>query len=342
MGLLSWLIKGIEDAMTNRADVISMSIGTTVDLTTGEGAGTKAAFDQITYAAAQAGIVLIASAGNDDYDLSNPRYIELPAQARGVLAVVASTNSACAENLTVNVTCAPGPVTLPYYSNYGAPLNALAAPGGSYPAGGDLAVSGWIRGACSSGKPSTTDGLPTDAAHSYGCFNLGHTAYVQAVGTSASSTASPPESPAPAPPVPPGDAAAMVAAQRSSAIRRPLTCAQPPRSGAATRAGPSVEIDGRITSSGQTPDILLHTLHPVPLRFLRQRFSISSAFLITSADIMFLFVLSTCSFNSVASESSLCRVKASSFFFAAHHHSSLISACLPQILDGSSVVGPNC
>ncbi|MEO6909796.1 MAG: S8 family serine peptidase, partial [Edaphobacter sp.] len=68
----------------------------------------------------------------------------------------------------------------------GAPLNALSSPGGSYPEGGDLAVSGWIRGACSSGKPSTLDGLPTDSAHSFGCFSFGHTAYVQAIGTSAS------------------------------------------------------------------------------------------------------------------------------------------------------------
>src|SRR5439155_26789522 len=67
-----------------------------------------------------------------------------------------------------------------------APLNALAAPGGSYPAGDDQGISGWIRGACSSGKPNTSDGLPSDANHSYGCFNLGHTAYVQAMGTSAS------------------------------------------------------------------------------------------------------------------------------------------------------------
>jgi subtilisin family serine protease len=184
-GLLSWVIQGIEDAVSNHADIISLSLGATIDLTTGEGAGLKAAFDSVTYAAAQSGAILIAAAGNDAYDLSNPRYLEIPAQSRGVLAVVASTNPACAENLSSGATCVPGPATLAYYSNHGAPLNALAAPGGSYPIGSDLAISGWVRGACSSGKPSTTDGPPADASHSFGCFDLGHTPYVQAIGTSA-------------------------------------------------------------------------------------------------------------------------------------------------------------
>jgi subtilisin family serine protease len=185
-GLLSWVMQGIEDAITNRADVISLSIGAVADLSTGDGAGLLAAFNRVTYAATQANIVLIASAGNDGFNLSNPQYVELPAQSRGVLAIVASTNPACAQNTTPGATCAPGPVTLAYYSDYGGPLNALAAPGGSYPVGGDNTVSGWVRGACSSGKPNTVDGLPTDSNHSYGCFNLGHTAYVQAMGTSAS------------------------------------------------------------------------------------------------------------------------------------------------------------
>jgi subtilisin family serine protease len=185
-GLLSWVMQGIEDAMANHADVISLSIGATIDLTTGEGAGLKAAFDQITGAAAQAGIVVVASAGNDGRDLSDPRYLEIPAQSSGVLAVIASTNASCAQNTVAGATCAPGPVALAYYSNHGTPLNALAAPGGSYPEGGDMAISGWVRGACSSGKPATLDGPPTDSAHSFGCFNFGHTAYVQAIGTSAS------------------------------------------------------------------------------------------------------------------------------------------------------------
>jgi subtilisin family serine protease len=189
-GLLSWVIQGIQDAIAQHADVIDLSLGTLVDLETGEGAGLQAAFDRVTYAADQAGAVVIASAGNDGLDLSNPRYVELPAQSRSVLAVVASTNPGCAESFSLVPVCVPGAVTLPYYSNFGAPLDAIAAPGGSYPDGAtptpDTAVTGWVRGACSSGLPGTVDGPPTDAQHSFGCFNQGHTGYVEAMGTSAS------------------------------------------------------------------------------------------------------------------------------------------------------------
>ncbi len=169
-GMLSWVIQGINDAVDQHADVISMSLGSMVDLETGDGAGLKALFDRATYAAAQKGAVLIAAAGNDGFDYTNPRYMEIPAMSRSVLAIVASTNPACVENIAPGAPCVAGPAALPYYSNFGASLNALAAPGGSLPAGGDDEVSGWVRGACSS----------------TGCFGLGDAQYVQAMGTSAS------------------------------------------------------------------------------------------------------------------------------------------------------------
>jgi subtilisin family serine protease len=229
-GLLSWVLAGIEDAVANRADIISMSLGTLVDITTGDGAGLQATFDQVTHAAANAGVILIASAGNDGYNLgalSNgvaQKYIELPAQSRDVLAIVASTNPACAENLAANSACAPGPITLPYYSNYGTSLNALAAPGGSYPAGlnsDPYVESGWIWGACSVGLPATVSGAPSTPGQSFGCFGLGHTAYVQAMGTSASAPLAAGAAALIRAANPTWSAAAVVAALRSSATSIP-------------------------------------------------------------------------------------------------------------------------
>ncbi len=223
-GLLSWVLQGINDAVANRADIISMSLGTMVDITTGDGAGLKATFDHATQAAFDAGTILIAAAGNDGFDLSNQRYVELPAQARDVVAIIASTNSACAENLAAGATCAAGPVTKPYYSNFGAPLNALAAPGGSYPAGPDAdptQPTGWIRGACSIGKPSTLLGPPADPNHSEACFGLGQVAYVQAMGTSASAPLAAGVAALIRAAHPTWNATAVVAALRASAVIMP-------------------------------------------------------------------------------------------------------------------------
>jgi subtilisin family serine protease len=183
-GLLSWVLAGINAAVAQHAGIIVLSLGAVVDLTTGDGAGWKAQFDSAAYAAEQAGAVLVAAVGNDGLDLSGGRYLELPAQARGVLAVVADTNPGCAENLASNAACAPGSVTRAYYSNHGV-AGAIAAPGGSDPEGSDTGISGFVRGACSSGLTGTIDGLPGDGPYSFGCFNQGHTPYVQAMGTSA-------------------------------------------------------------------------------------------------------------------------------------------------------------
>ena len=190
------------------------------------------------------GVILIASAGNDGFSLANQRYIELPAQSRDVLAIVASTNPACAENLAANATCAPGPVTLPYYSNSGPPLNALAAPGGSYPAGPNADpshTSGWIWSACSNGIPSTLSGPPSDSAHSFGCFGLGHTAYVQAIGTSASA------------PLASGAAALLLATHPTWTAAQVIAVLRSSASTIATLPNPEIDVTALLTSSSPGP-----------------------------------------------------------------------------------------
>jgi len=67
-GLLSWVIQGIQDAITKHADVVSMSLGAVIDMSTGKGAALKATFDRRTKAATETGLVLVAAAGNGMVD----------------------------------------------------------------------------------------------------------------------------------------------------------------------------------------------------------------------------------------------------------------------------------
>ncbi len=237
-GLVSWLLQGINDAIAQHANIISLSLGTLVDTTTADGAALKTIFDQATHTAAAAGIIIFAAAGNDGLTLDGSPYVELPAQAQDVVTILASTNPACAENLATGATCASGPVTAPYYSNRGSSLQALAAPGGSYPANADPAqTSGWIWGACSSGKPSTLDGVPADPAHSLGCFNLGHSAYVQAMGTSASA------------PLAAGAAALLLAANPSWSADQVIAALRQSSTVLSTLPAPLIDIAGQFTPS---------------------------------------------------------------------------------------------
>jgi subtilisin family serine protease len=186
-GLMSWILNGIAVASQQGADVISISAGNLLNTYSGEDAGTIAAINRAVYNATQAGALVVAAAGNNGESLDNSQYVEMPAQAPDALAVVASTNPACAQNLGSGATCQAGAVTLASYSNYGATIAAVAAPGGSYPEDtSGNGVTGFVRGACATGLPNTQDGLPSQQGHSFGCFGLGHVQYVEAIGTSAS------------------------------------------------------------------------------------------------------------------------------------------------------------
>lgn len=97
-GLDSWIADGINWAVTQGADVISMSLGDDVP---------NQAAEDACVAAIAAGVVVVASAGNES--TADPRY---PASYPGVMSIAALNSDA----------------TLASFSNFG-PLLSLSAPG---------------------------------------------------------------------------------------------------------------------------------------------------------------------------------------------------------------------
>jgi len=194
-GASSWVLKGMVDATLAHVDVISMSLGGFVprNLPKGQGAAIFSAFNRVANFANSNGVIVVAAAGNAALDLSkiNP-FVELPAGASNVIAVMATTNPDFPPPF-----CTLGTDCLASYSDFGVNLHGLSAPGGDVPAGGcafsgtPCSPTGFVRGACSAGIPGTDFGLPAPG-FSLGCFsfNLGaagnHIWYLQGTGTSAS------------------------------------------------------------------------------------------------------------------------------------------------------------
>ena len=89
-------------------------------------------------------------------------------------AVVAGTILGCGSPVSPRVADQGGAPT-------GSAGTTATGGNGASDAGADAAAP--TAGA--TGKAGTTDGLPSDPAHSFGCFSLGHAGYVQATGTSA-------------------------------------------------------------------------------------------------------------------------------------------------------------
>jgi len=191
--LFSWTLEGMVDAVAHRADVISMSLGGFFPRTAQGQTRLWSSFNRVANFVNSHGAIVFAAAGNAGLDLGRIRsYVDLPAQASNIIAVMATTNPDCVENLNPNATCATGPDGLAFYSDFGSNLHGLSAPGGSLPAFGAPFPTGYVRGACSPGKPGTVDGLPAPG-FSFGCFSFfaangnpeTHRWYVQAIGTSA-------------------------------------------------------------------------------------------------------------------------------------------------------------
>src|SRR3989442_11498372 len=176
-GEFAWTVAAIVYAANHGYQIISMSLGGFADRTNRDDVAIYTALIRASNYAFSHGSILFAAAGNSGLNLDKiGSFIELPGMLPNVIAFTATTNPACVENLAPGATCSSGPDGLAFYSDYGSSLNALAAPGGSLPAGGAIGKTGFVRGACSPGK-ATTNSL---------CFTLGHVYYVRAIGTSAS------------------------------------------------------------------------------------------------------------------------------------------------------------
>lgn len=128
-GEFSWLIEGLEYAVSIHADVANMSLGATFDRINagGEGAGPLlSALNRAITHATKAGVLCVSAAGNEGVDL-NGRLVSIPAQSGNGMAVSAT-----------------GPVNLAdfdrlaSYSNYGQSVVNVAAPGGDYVSGSSL------------------------------------------------------------------------------------------------------------------------------------------------------------------------------------------------------------
>jgi lantibiotic leader peptide-processing serine protease len=169
-GLGSWFLQAILLASEQGADVVSMSLGGLVTRSpqqSPEPAAFRALHRAVNRVTAR-GALLVAAAQNFRLDLDKvgPLMV-VPAQLPNVIAVVATTNPDCVETATPFEPCVPGPEKLASYSNHGARLNALAAPGGAFPFGfcGFNGVpcfeTGFVVGACSAGIAGTT---PPDPA----------------------------------------------------------------------------------------------------------------------------------------------------------------------------------
>lgn len=167
-GEFAWTTAAIVYAAEQGYQVISMSLGGFADLSN---RGDRAVYTSILRAtnfAFNHGSILIAAAGNAALNLDTiGQFVELPGQLPNVISVTA----------TGNPFYNGGVDFLASYSDFGTSLHGLAAPGGDSPAGGAIGSTGFIRGACSPGKPGVANAK---------CFTLGNVYYVRATGTSAS------------------------------------------------------------------------------------------------------------------------------------------------------------
>ena len=155
-GDFDWLVSGIYHAANVDADVISMSLGATLDLrggcddpedpdtcyTTRDVVELIVALARATHYAHRHGSTIIASAGNDAINFDrNPFLVDLPAMAPHVLAVSATTPIGWAVDPETDLDVQTS------YTNTGRRIVDFAAPGGDvlYPGEEACTVAGLLR-----------------------------------------------------------------------------------------------------------------------------------------------------------------------------------------------------
>jgi subtilisin family serine protease len=127
------LFAAIVDATDSNYGVISMSLGSVIDLANPDDQATWESWKRVTNYANKRGAVIIAAAGNESLDLSGT-LANIPSDLPHVISVAATGSSHLVSSGTnaegiPYLTAAPGSDVLAFYSNYGKPVD-IAAPGG--------------------------------------------------------------------------------------------------------------------------------------------------------------------------------------------------------------------
>ncbi len=151
-GAFSWLIQGVLDAVDQKADIISMSLGAYLlrngkyldnngtanpadDFIGHDAKGTQellVALTRVMNYARKQGVTVIAAAGNDGIDgNTDGSGLSIPANLPNVISISATAPIGWAPNPTTNLDL------LTSYSNFGTPDITFAAPGGDAAFEGD-------------------------------------------------------------------------------------------------------------------------------------------------------------------------------------------------------------
>jgi hypothetical protein len=159
--------RAIADAIAQRADVISLSLG-------GEGGSIDSVEFNAIESAIAAGVTVVAAAGNDE-DGSGPGTLDYPAAFPGVISVGASAlrdEYSATINPTNSGSYATAVEYVPTYSQYG-PSLGVVAPGGDASSEADGDVLHWIANYSTSTafEPDQQCGTPSPATSCTALFN---------------------------------------------------------------------------------------------------------------------------------------------------------------------------